>query len=64
MLLFLLISIVFVIFHTGIPSDVDLNQIEDHWRKCHQAKPDALTILTKLFRDMNEVIYSIIKYAI
>ncbi|CAF5040164.1 unnamed protein product, partial [Rotaria magnacalcarata] len=41
--------------YLGIPSDVDLNQIEDHWRKCHQAKPEALTILTKLFRDMDEL---------
>ncbi|CAF3396700.1 unnamed protein product [Rotaria socialis] len=41
--------------YLGIPSDVDLNQIEDHWRKCHHAKPEALTILTKLFRDMNEL---------
>jgi hypothetical protein len=39
----------------GIPSNADLNQLEDHWRKCHQANPHALTILTKLFRNMDEV---------
>jgi hypothetical protein len=39
----------------GIPSNADLNQLEDHWRKCHQANPHALTVLTKLFRNMDEV---------
>ncbi len=41
--------------YLGIPSNIDLNQIEEHWRKCHQAHPHALTILTKLFRNMEEV---------
>ncbi len=39
----------------GIPSNADLNQFEEHWKKCHQAQPHALTILTKLFRNMDEV---------
>jgi hypothetical protein len=39
----------------GIPSDADLSQLEDHWQKCYQAKPHAMTILTKLFRNMDEV---------
>lgn len=39
----------------GIPSDADLSQLEDHWQKCHEAKPHAMTILTKLFRNMDEV---------
>jgi hypothetical protein len=39
----------------GIPSDADFNRLEDHWRQCHQAKPHAMTILTKLFRDIDEV---------
>ncbi|CAF3541671.1 unnamed protein product [Rotaria socialis] len=38
----------------NIPSKVDLNQIEDHWRKYHQAKSEALTILTKPFRDLSK----------
>ena len=38
-----------------MPSDVDLSQIEDHWQQCSPAKPHAMTILTKLFRNMNEV---------
>jgi len=29
--------------------------MEDHWRKCHQVHPHALTILAKLFRNMDEV---------
>ncbi len=33
-----------------------LNQLEEHWRKYHQSHPHALTILTKLFRNMDEVI--------
>lgn len=40
---------------SGIPSDVDLNQLEEHWRKCHSSQPHALTILTKLFRNLDEV---------
>ncbi len=43
------------ISNPGIPSNADLNQLEDHWRKCHQLHPHALTILTKLFRNMEEV---------
>ncbi len=39
----------------GIPSNIDLNQLEEHWKKCHQTHPHALTILTKLFRNMDEV---------
>ncbi len=39
----------------GIPLDADLSEIEDHWRQCQQAKPHAMTILTKLFRNMGEV---------
>ncbi len=39
----------------GIPSDADLSEIEDHWRQSQQAKPHAMTILTKLFRNMDEV---------
>ncbi|CAF3379957.1 unnamed protein product [Rotaria socialis] len=35
--------------YPDIPSNIDLNQIEDHWRKFHQIKPKAPTILTKLF---------------
>jgi hypothetical protein len=42
-------------FNSGIPSNIDLNQLEDHWRKCHQAHPHALTILMKCFRNMEEV---------
>ncbi|CAF3144179.1 unnamed protein product [Rotaria sp. Silwood2] len=41
--------------YLGIPSNVDLNQLEDHWRKCHQYNPHALTILTKLFHNMDEL---------
>ncbi|CAF4107627.1 unnamed protein product [Rotaria sordida] len=41
--------------YLGIPSNVDLNQLKDHWRKCNQANPHALTILTKLFRNMDEL---------
>ena len=41
--------------YLGIPSNIDLNRLEEHWRKCHQAHPHALTILTKLFRNMEEV---------
>jgi hypothetical protein len=41
--------------YLAIPSDANLNQLVDHWTKCHQSHPHALTILTKLFRDMNEV---------
>ncbi|CAM4859599.1 unnamed protein product [Rotaria socialis] len=40
--------------YLNIPSKVDLNQIEDHWRKYHQAKSEALTILTKPFRDLSK----------
>jgi hypothetical protein len=39
----------------GIPSDADLSEIEDHWRQSQPAKPHAMTILTKLFRNMDEV---------
>ncbi|CAF4129985.1 unnamed protein product [Adineta steineri] len=42
--------------YLGIPSNADLNQLEDHWRKCHRAHPHALTILTKLFRNMDELV--------
>jgi len=41
--------------YLGIPSDADLSQIEDHWRQCHQAKPHAMTILSKLFRNLDEI---------
>ncbi|CAF0714506.1 unnamed protein product [Adineta steineri] len=41
--------------YLGIPSDADSNQIEDHWQQCHQAKPHDMTILTKLFRNMEEL---------
>jgi tRNA nucleotidyltransferase (CCA-adding enzyme) len=39
----------------GIPSDADLSEIENHGEQCQQATPHAMTILTKLFRDINEV---------
>ncbi|CAF0966419.1 unnamed protein product [Rotaria magnacalcarata] len=41
--------------YLGIPSDADLNQFEDHWQQCYQANPHAMTILTKLFRNLNEI---------
>ncbi|CAF3814774.1 unnamed protein product [Rotaria sp. Silwood1] len=41
--------------YLGIPSNADLNQLEEHWKKCHQANPHALTILTKLFLTMDEL---------
>jgi hypothetical protein len=56
-MIFFLISIFFLFLslNKGIPSNADLNQLEDHWRKCYQTHPHALTILTKLFRNMDEV---------
>ena len=42
--------------YLGIPSDADLNALEAHWRNCHQSHPHALTILIKLFRNMEEVL--------
>ena len=50
----------FFFLNIGIPSNTGLNQIEDHWRKCYQARPHALTVLVKLFNDMDEVINYII----
>ncbi|CAF0957532.1 unnamed protein product [Adineta ricciae] len=41
--------------YLGMPTDCNLNQLEEHWRKCYQANPHALTILTKLFRNMDEL---------
>lgn len=41
--------------YLGVPSNADLNQLEDHWRKCHQSQPHALTILSSLFQDIQEV---------
>ncbi|CAF1074851.1 unnamed protein product [Adineta ricciae] len=41
--------------YLGIPSNVDLIQLEDHWRQCYQATPHEMTILTKLFCDINEL---------
>jgi hypothetical protein len=39
----------------GIPSDADLNRFEDHWQHCYSANPQAITILTELFRNFDEV---------
>ncbi|CAF3073167.1 unnamed protein product [Rotaria sp. Silwood2] len=41
--------------YLGIPSDVDLNDFDDHYRQCYQAKPLAMTVLTKLFRNTHEI---------
>ncbi|CAF1155967.1 unnamed protein product [Rotaria sp. Silwood1] len=41
--------------YLGIPSDVDLNEFNNHYQQCYQAKPHAMTILTKLFRNSNEL---------
>jgi hypothetical protein len=56
---FIFLHVVFLgISIAGIPSNVDLNQLEDHWRKCYRLNPHALTILTKLVRNMEEVLTS------
>ncbi|CAF1088310.1 unnamed protein product [Rotaria sordida] len=41
--------------YLGIPSDIDLDRFEDHCRQCCHAKPHSMTILTKLFRNTNEI---------
>jgi len=41
--------------YLGIPFDADLSQLEDHCQQCQQAKPHAMTILTKLFRNIDEI---------
>ena len=40
----------------GIPSNSrHLNKLIEHWQNCYQAKPNAMTILMKLFDDVHEV---------
>ena len=41
--------------HSGIPVDANLDALERHWHHCHQSHPHGLTILTTLFRNMDEV---------
>ncbi|CAF1125919.1 unnamed protein product, partial [Didymodactylos carnosus] len=41
--------------YLGIPPPTDLDEFEKHCEKCKESKPRAATILTKLFRNIQEL---------